>query len=86
MKDLYSKLLFLSILFISLSYFSKYSLKKEYNMFRGEDVIVKQQVKFKNPGRAVVDVLWDFSKQNAVNEKYKLSYIQADSDCLIIGC
>ena len=48
-------------------------LNKEYNMFRGEDVITKQQVKYKHPGRAGANVLWDFSKQEAINKKYKLS-------------
>ena len=86
MKNVFHKLLFLSILFISLPSFAQYSLKKEYNMFRGEDVIVKQQVKFKNPGRAGANVLWDFSKQKSVNEKYKLSYTQVDSDSVITGC
>jgi len=61
-------------------------LCKEYNMFRGEDVITKQQVKYKHPGRAGANVLWDFSKQEAINEKYKLSYIQSEADSDVTGC
>ena len=61
-------------------------LNKEYNMFRGEDVITKQQVKYKHPGRAGANVLWDFSKQEAVNEKYKLFYIQSEADSAVTGC
>ena len=61
-------------------------LNKEYNMFRGEDVITKQQIKYKHPGRAGANVLWDFSKQEAVNEKYKLSYIQSETDSVVTGC
>lgn len=61
-------------------------LDKEYNMFRDKDVIIKQQVKYKHPGRAGTNVLWDFSKQDAVNEKYKVSYAQSDSDSIITGC
>lgn len=61
-------------------------LNKDYNMFRGEDVITKQQVKYKHPGRAGANVLWDFSKQEAINEKYKLFYTQSESDSVITGC
>lgn len=61
-------------------------LNKEYNMFRGEDVITKQQVKYKHPGRAGANVLWDFSKQEAVNEKYELSYEQSEGDSVVTGC
>lgn len=58
-------------------------LQKEYNIFRSEDVLIKQQVKYKHPGRAGADVLWDFSKQESVDKKYTLSYSQSDS--LVIG-
>ena len=61
-------------------------LNKEYNMFRGEDVITKQQVTYKHPGRARANVLWDFSKQEAINKKYKLSYIQSETDSVVTGC
>lgn len=61
-------------------------LNKDYNMFRGEDVITKQQVKYKHPGKAGANVLWDFSKQEAINEKYKLSYIQSETDSAVTGC
>lgn len=69
-----------------LSLSAQNTLRKEYNMFRGEDVIIKQQVKYKNPGRAGANVLWDFSKQEAINEKYKLSYAQSETDSAIFGC
>jgi hypothetical protein len=68
------------------SLFAQPVLKKQYNMFRGGDVICKQQVKYKNPGRAGANVLWDFGKQEAVNEKYEVSYTQSEQDSAITGC
>lgn len=84
MKNTLSKLFFLSLFFVSLPLFAQPVLKKENNICRGEDVIIKQQVKYKHPGRAGANVIWDFSKQEAVNEKYKLSYTQSDS--VVTGC
>nr|WP_321374652.1 T9SS type A sorting domain-containing protein [uncultured Bacteroides sp.] len=84
---------FISLLLLGFIFSAKMSslsaqnvLNKEYNMFRGEDVITKQQVKYKYPGRAGANILWDFSKQEAVNEKYKLSYIQSETDSAVTGC
>lgn len=85
MKNTLLKLFYLSLFFIPIPSIAQNVLENEYNMFRGEDVIVKQQVKYKNPGRAGANVLWDFSKQEAVNEKYKLSYGQSESDSIITG-
>ena len=42
--------------------------------------------KYKHPGRAGANVLWDFSKQEAINKKYKLSYIQSETDSVVTGC
>jgi len=86
MKKTLLKLLFFSLLFESVPLFAQNRLEKEYNMFRDKDVIVKQQVKYKNPGRAGANVLWNFSKQEAVNEKYKVSYSQPDLDSIVTGC
>jgi hypothetical protein len=44
------------------------------NVIRPGDVIVKQQVVYKDPGRTGEGVLWDFSKLEAINPEYKLSY------------
>ncbi|WP_321425143.1 hypothetical protein [uncultured Bacteroides sp.] len=62
-----SKRFLLCFFFIPVSVFAQTLLKKEYNMLRGGDVIIKQQRKYKNPGRAGANVLWDFGKQEAVN-------------------
>lgn len=82
-------LFILSLLIFSIkmsSLFAQDVLRKEYNMFRSEDVITKQQVKYKHPGRAGANVLWDFSKQETVNGKYKLSYTQSEQDSSVTGC
>jgi hypothetical protein len=86
MKKAQLILFFLSLMFILHPAFSQSNLKMEYNMFRAEDVIIKQQVKYKNPGRAGANVLWDFGKQEAINEKYKLSYTQSEGDSVVTGC
>jgi hypothetical protein len=79
MTRIKTKLFFLYTFFIPISVIAQTSLKKEYNTFRSEDVIIKQQVKYKHPGRAGANVLWDFSKQETVNEKYKLSFTQSET-------
>jgi hypothetical protein len=86
MRTLLPKLFLLCLFFIPVSVFAQTLLKKQNNMFRGEDVIIKQQVKYKNPGRAGANVLWDFGKQEAINEKYKLSYTQSKEDSVVTGC
>ena len=85
MKNIIFKLILFCSLFVSVFTEAQNILKKDYNMFRGEDVIIKQQVKYKNPGRAGENVLWDFSKQEAVNDKYKLFY-KLNSDSTVTGC
>ena len=54
---------------------AQHSLQSTLNMFRPGDIIVKQQVDYKDPGRAGENVLWDFSKLNAVNSEYTISYL-----------
>ena len=49
-------------------------LKIGLNLPRAGDVIVKQQVEYKDPGRTGENVLWDFSRLNVVNPEYTLSY------------
>jgi len=44
------------------------------NFFRNGDVIIKQQVEFKDPGASGKDITWDFSHVNMINEKYQLTY------------
>jgi hypothetical protein len=44
------------------------------NGIRPGDMIVKQQVAYKEPGRSGVNVIWDFSKLESVDPEYKLNY------------
>lgn len=49
-------------------------INKEYNRFRTGDILIKQQVEYKNPGKTGMNVIWDFSNLKTVNEEYILSY------------
>ena len=53
---------------------AQHALQSEQNLPRPGDVVIKQQVEYKDPGRAGENVLWDFSKLKAVNDEYTLSY------------
>lgn len=64
----------LSILSFSLHIAAQHKLEKPLNMPRTGDVLVKQQIEFKDPGRKGANVLWDFSKQEIINNNYKVSY------------
>jgi len=64
-------LLFLGILCIAPV---RGQLKSELNLPRAGDVIIKQQVEYKDPGRAGENVLWDFSRLGNQNEEYDLMY------------
>lgn len=63
---------------------AQHPLQSNLNFFRAGDVIVKQQVEYKDPGRAGKKVLWDFSQLSAVNEEYTLDY-SSDNDTVITG-
>lgn len=65
---------------------SQCSLTSEYNKFRVNDTIVKQQIEYKSPGRSGADVLWDFSKLSPIDKKYALIYsAKKGSDSIIVG-
>ena len=63
---------------------AQHSLQSELNMPRPGDVILKQQVEYKDPGRIGAKVLWDFSQLNVVTEEYDLAY-STPNDTVIIG-
>ncbi len=66
------------------SIYGQHILKNNLNMLRPDDVIIKQQVSYKDPGRSGENVLWDFSKLNTENEEYKLQY-SSRGDSVIVG-
>jgi len=54
------------------------TLNSRRNCFRSGDVIIKQQVDFKDPGASGKDITWDFSNLNTINDKYQLAYFFPD--------
>lgn len=51
-------------------------LNKPHNHPRAGDVLIKQQVEFKEPGESGSNIIWDFSKLKTINDEYTLSYSQ----------
>jgi len=63
---------------------AQHVLKSELNSFRAGDVLYKQQVSYKDPGRTGENVLWDFSQLNVINDEYELTY-STYNDTIITG-
>jgi hypothetical protein len=84
MKRIYIILLLLPELFVT-ELSSQHSLQSQLNMFRPGDIIVKQQVSYKDPGRSGENVLWDFGNLDIEKESYKLSYSSLKEDSIIVG-
>lgn len=61
---------------ISVYSFSQEILISSSHLFRADDVISKQQVEYKNPGRSGENVLWDFSQLQTINPGYTLTYME----------
>lgn len=69
------KLLFLSFsAILPLGLLAQSVLSASANLPRPGDRLVKQQVVFKDPGSNGLQILWDFSEQELVNEDYELKY------------
>jgi hypothetical protein len=49
-------------------------LSSIHNHLRAGDVLIKQQVEYKDPGNSGPNRLWDFSKLKSVNNEYTLTY------------
>ncbi|MDR1764310.1 MAG: T9SS type A sorting domain-containing protein [Dysgonamonadaceae bacterium] len=62
------------LLFHFLSDSAQQTLSFERNLPRSGDKIEKQQVEYKDPGRAGDNVIWNFSNLKSINEKYSLVY------------
>jgi hypothetical protein len=63
---------------------AQHILQSGLNMFRANDVLIKQQVSYKDPGRTGANVLWDFSQLDVVNDEYELFY-STENDTIITG-
>jgi len=76
---------------------AQHNLQSHLNMFRANDLIFKQQVEYKDPGRSGANVLWDFSQLDVVNEnkgnheagtyhfEVDMSHLPTDNYALTIG-
>ena len=51
---------------------------------RKDDILVKQQIEFKDPGRDGTDVVWEFSKLKFINDKYQ--WVPENTQKFILGC
>lgn len=73
MKRLYT-LIFSSLVFFSSVYGQ---LNADHNSLRAGDIIIKQQVQYKDPGKTGPNCFWDFSQVELINNEYELSYTEA---------
>lgn len=64
---------------------AQHTLTRDVVMCRANDTIVKQQVKYKNPGRIGANVLWDFGKLSSIKEQYQLIYAKDKHNDSIVG-
>jgi len=53
---------------------AQHVLNSELNLPRSGDVILKQQVEYKDPGRAGENVIWNFGSLQSVNDEYRVTY------------
>jgi hypothetical protein len=63
---------------------AQHTLQSDLNQFRADDMLIKQQVSYKDPGRTGENVLWNFSQLSVVNDAYELFY-SAGRDSVVIG-
>jgi hypothetical protein len=57
-----------------MSIFAQHILTEKLNLPRSGDAIVKQQVAYKDPGRAGENVIWNFGNLESINSEYSLKY------------
>jgi hypothetical protein len=70
------------LLFIFGAVAAQHNLQSSLNIFRTGDIITKQQVEYKDPGRSGKNVLWDFSRLDVVNEEYELAFSSYDGNVI----
>lgn len=84
MKRFYSFCLFFACFSLLKIYAQPEGLTRSCHHMRAGDRIVKQQVEYIEPGRSGENVLWDFSRQESVNDRYELRYYSYE-DSLWVG-
>ena len=65
---------------------SGFKISWEINAIQPGDILVKQQVEFKDPGSSGTNLTWDMSMLQAVNEEYTLEYFIPDSSRMDTVC
>ncbi len=68
-----AQILILLFLWMALPGFSQ--LNSSHNHLRPGDVLIKQQVEYKQSGNAGKNQLWDFSNLKTLNDAYTLTYL-----------
>lgn len=71
------------LLLVATNAFCQNPLHKSTNLIRGNDVIIKQQVEYKSPGRSGEDILWNFSQLYSINDSCRVSYQSYDDSTFV---
>jgi hypothetical protein len=73
-----SIVLFVIMGFYSLTLPAQHILQSELNLPRAGDEIIKQQVRYKDPGRSGEHVIWNFGQLESINDEYSLLYSEPE--------
>lgn len=82
------KKLFILLVFVDLAFPLMSQLNFKHNGLRAGDILIKQQVEYKEPLAAGTNLIWDFSNLNMINEDYELCYsapLLSGSNKFVIG-
>jgi len=80
------KLTFVTLIIVTSLSAQVQKLTADRNAFRPGDLIIKQQVEFKDPGSKGKNLNWDFSMLQPINEDYTLKYFIPDSTYMDTIC
>lgn len=69
--------------FICPEIYSQHVILKDYHAAMEGDTILKQEVEYKDPGRTGRNVLWNFSRLQALDDSYKVVYKRFNDSTLI---
>lgn len=86
-NNVFILIILLQLLFEVVNAQSVHTLTYHKNKYRASDVIVKQQLKYIEPGMNGENLVWDFSDLELINEKYRIDYFSRDkSDSNFVSC
>lgn len=77
-------IIFLPLLLAVVPLFAQEQIRADLNMLRVNDVIVKQQVEYKDLEGTGTNILWDFGDLKKLDDKYTLTYSNI-GDSIIAG-